>query len=99
MWQLGSGVFLGWSLGANDASNVFGTAVASQMVRFWTAAILCSIFAMAGALLQGAEGMHTYHDALIMARGVSLPKERFSILNVTRHVLLALGVEPPEDMD
>jgi len=45
------------------------------------------------------EGMHTYHDALIMARGVELPQERFSILNVTRHVLSALGVEPPEDMD
>jgi len=45
------------------------------------------------------EGMHTYHDALIMARGVDLPEERFSIMNVTRHILYALGVEPPEDMD
>ena len=33
-----SGLFLGWSLGANDASNVFGTAVASRMIRFATAA-------------------------------------------------------------
>ena len=45
------------------------------------------------------EGMHTYHDAVIMARGVELPQERFSILNVTRHVLRAMDVEPPEDMD
>ena len=32
------GVFLGWSLGANDASNIFGTAVGSRMLRFRTAA-------------------------------------------------------------
>ena len=28
------GLFLGWSLGANDAANVFGTAVGTRMVRF-----------------------------------------------------------------
>ncbi|HIO60454.1 MAG TPA: inorganic phosphate transporter, partial [Deltaproteobacteria bacterium] len=27
---LSSGLFLGWSLGANDAANVFGTAVGSR---------------------------------------------------------------------
>jgi len=45
------------------------------------------------------EGMHTYHDALIMARGVELPTERFSIINVTRCLLRSLGVEPPGHMD
>jgi PiT family inorganic phosphate transporter len=62
MWQVISGIFLGWSLGSNDASNVFGTAVASRMVRYWTAAILCSIFVILGALLHGAEGMETYRE-------------------------------------
>ncbi|MBU1219342.1 inorganic phosphate transporter family protein [Myxococcota bacterium] len=62
MWQIISGVFLGWSLGANDASNVFGTAVASRMVKFWTAAILCSVFVLLGAVLQGSGGMHTYKN-------------------------------------
>ena len=51
MWQVLSGVFLGWSLGSNDASNVFGTAVASRMVKFWTAALLCSFFVILGALV------------------------------------------------
>lgn len=59
MWQLISGIYLGWALGANDASNVFGTAVASRMLRFWTAAILASIFIFLGALLEGSAGMHT----------------------------------------
>ncbi len=56
MWQLSSGVFLGWALGSNDASNVFGTAVASRMIKFWTAAVLCSVFVVLGAVLQGAGG-------------------------------------------
>ena len=45
------------------------------------------------------EGMHTYHDAMIMAQGVELPKERFSIINVAKCVFRALGVEPPADLD
>ena len=54
-----SGLFLGWSLGANDASNVFGTAVASRMIRFRTAAIYCSIFVILGAVISGAGASHT----------------------------------------
>ncbi|MFH1935254.1 MAG: inorganic phosphate transporter [Pseudomonadota bacterium] len=59
MLSLLGGVFLGWSLGANDASNVFGSAVASRMLKFWTAAVLASIFVLLGALLQGQAGIET----------------------------------------
>lgn len=51
------GVFLGWSLGSNDAANVFGTAVASRMVRYRTAVVLIAIFVIAGAVLQGGPGI------------------------------------------
>ena len=50
---LSSGLFLGWSLGSQDASNVFGTAVATRMVKFKTAAVVCSIFIMLGAVISG----------------------------------------------
>jgi len=50
---LTSGLFLGWSLGANDAANVFGTAVGTKMIRFRTAALLCSIFVILGATFGG----------------------------------------------
>lgn len=56
---LSSGLFLGWSLGANDAANVFGTAVGSKMIRFKTAALLCSIFVILGAVVSGAGASHT----------------------------------------
>jgi|TARA_B110000263_G_scaffold143652_1_gene124635 PiT family inorganic phosphate transporter len=48
------GLFLGWSLGANDAANVFGTAVGTRMMRFRTAAIICSIFVILGAIISGS---------------------------------------------
>ncbi|MFQ6024490.1 MAG: inorganic phosphate transporter [Acidiferrobacterales bacterium] len=56
---LSSGLFLGWSLGANDAANVFGTAVGTRMVKFSTAAFICSAFVLLGAVLSGAGASHT----------------------------------------
>ncbi|NQU60651.1 MAG: inorganic phosphate transporter [Rhodospirillales bacterium] len=54
LFFLTSGLFLGWALGANDAANVFGTAVGTRMIRFSTAAIICSIFVILGAVYSGA---------------------------------------------
>ena len=56
---LSSGLFLGWSLGANDAANVFGTAVGTRMVRFATAAVICSVFVILGAVISGGGAAHT----------------------------------------
>ena len=53
------GVLLGWSLGANDAANVFGTAVGARMVRWATAAFLAAVFVILGAWLQGGSGVET----------------------------------------
>lgn len=49
-----SGLFLGWSLGANDAANIFGTAVGTRMIRFRTAAVIASVFVVLGAVVSGA---------------------------------------------
>jgi len=54
-----SGLFLGWSLGANDAANIFGTAVGTKMVRFKTAALVGSVFVILGAVVDGAGATHT----------------------------------------
>ncbi|MBW2653465.1 MAG: anion permease [Deltaproteobacteria bacterium] len=59
MYSLLGGIFLGWSLGANDASNIFGTAVSSRMIKFWTAALLASVFVILGALISGQAGIET----------------------------------------
>ena len=55
---LSSGLFLGWSLGANDGANVFGTAVGSRMLRFLTAAWVGGVFVVLGAVISGAGASH-----------------------------------------
>ena len=59
LFFLTSGLFLGWTLGANDAANIFGSAVGSRMIKFRRAAIIASIFVILGAVIQGAGGSHT----------------------------------------
>lgn len=54
LFFLSSGLFLGWSLGANDAANIFGTAVGSKMVRFKFIATVASIFVVLGAVFGGS---------------------------------------------
>jgi len=51
---ISSGLFLGWSLGANDAANIFGTAVGTRMLSFKKAALIASIFVILGAVMQGS---------------------------------------------
>ncbi len=59
LFFLSSGLFLGWSLGANDAANVFGTAVGSKMLRFRTAAITAAIMVIVGAAISGSGAAET----------------------------------------
>jgi len=54
LFFLTSGLFLGWSLGANDASHIFGSAVGSKMMTFRKAAAIASVFFILGAVLQGS---------------------------------------------
>ena len=56
---LSSGLFMGWSLGANDAANIFGTAVGTRMIRFRTAALICGLFVIIGAVFSGTGAAHT----------------------------------------
>jgi len=59
MYHLSGSVILGWALGANDAANVFGTAVASRMVRYRSAVGLSAIFVVLGAVVGGSGGFQT----------------------------------------
>lgn len=59
---LSSGLFLGWSLGANDAANVFGSAVGAKMISFRKAALTAGLFVIIGAVVQGAGATDTLSD-------------------------------------
>lgn len=56
---ISSGLFLGWSLGANNAVSLFGTAVTSKMIKFRTAAIIGGIFVVLGSFISGAGTTNT----------------------------------------
>ena len=47
-------LILGWALGKNNLSNLFGTAVGTRMVRLRTAEILAAAFVAIGAFLSGS---------------------------------------------
>jgi len=74
---ISSGLFLGWSLGGNDAANIFGSAVGSKMLSFKRAATIAGIFVILGAVFQGRGGAETLNslgavDALAGGFAVSL---------------------------
>ena len=60
MWiylLLAAGLFMGWSLGTNDAANAFGTAVATRVVKYRTAIIIIAVMVMVGAILLGDQNI------------------------------------------
>ena len=50
---LAAGLFMGWSLGTNDAANAFGTAVATRVVSYRVAVIIIAVFVIIGAFAGG----------------------------------------------
>lgn len=60
------GLLLGWTLGGNDAANVFGPAVTTGRVRFRTIALVAALFVVLGAGLQGGAGVATYGSLAIV---------------------------------
>jgi PiT family inorganic phosphate transporter len=75
LFFLSSGLFLGWSLGANDASNIFGTAVGTKMLRFSTAAVIASIFIILGSVISGQNTA----DTLNALGGINTLPAAFSV--------------------
>jgi PiT family inorganic phosphate transporter len=92
MLSLLGGVFLGWSLGANDAANAFGSAVSSRMVKFWTAAVMASIFVVLGALLEGRAGIETLQGLTELTLKMAVVSSVAAALTVTIMTVLGLPV-------
>lgn len=56
--QLFAGLFMGWSLGTNDAANAFGTAVATRVVSYRTAVIIIGFLVVVGTFTGGANNIN-----------------------------------------
>lgn len=83
-------VFFGWSLGANDAANIFGTAVSNRIVKYRIATIISAIFILVGALLGGAKGIETISNVTAQ----SLMSGSISVLSaaITMTIMTYIGV-------
>jgi len=92
VFHLLGGVFLGWSLGANDGANVFGPAVSSRMLRFWTAAILASVFVIMGAILSGQPGIETLKGLTTLGLRQAVISSVAAAITVTIMTILRLPV-------
>ena len=55
-------IFLGWTLGFNNMSTVFGPPVVSGVIKYRLATILASLFIFLGAWLGGINGVSTVSD-------------------------------------
>jgi PiT family inorganic phosphate transporter len=60
-----AGVFMGWSLGTNDAANAFGTAVATKVIRYRTAVIIIAIFVILGAFISGSNNLTSISELAV----------------------------------
>ena len=91
MWiflLLGAGLFMGWSLGTNDAANAFGTAVATRVVKYRTAIIIIAIMVMLGAVLLGHNNINklssiaTNNDVVASAEDVNAAIENGTLADL-----------------
>jgi PiT family inorganic phosphate transporter len=62
VWKVISGIFLGWSLGANDSANIFGTGVTTGIVKYQTVILLTAIFVLIGSIAEGSKCMRIVGD-------------------------------------
>ncbi len=84
MLSICSGGVLGWALGSNDAANVFGTAVTTNVIKYRVAIVLTAIFVIIGALVDGYAGVENLSDYAYQS-AVNTPLAAFL-------VMLAAGV-------
>jgi PiT family inorganic phosphate transporter len=92
MLALLGGIFLGWSLGANDAANAFGPAVTSRMLKFWYAAVVAAFFVLLGALAEGQAPIETLKSITALSLKKAIVSSVAAAATVTLMTLLGFPV-------
>jgi len=78
--------------GKNSGQNAFGSAVSSRMIKFWTAAVLASIFVVLGALLEGQAGIETLQSLTELTLKMAVVSSVAAAVTVTIMTVLRLPV-------
>lgn len=95
---IAGGVFLGWALGANDSANVFGTAVASRIISYRRATLLCGAMVILGAYMQGEAGLHTYSSLAEQSISTLLVTTLSAAITVTIMTVLSLPISASQSV-
>jgi len=75
-----AGVFMGWSLGTNDAANAFGTAVATRVVKYRTAVIIIAVLVIIGAILLGENNIFKVAELATSNKVLASEQEIYSAI-------------------
>jgi PiT family inorganic phosphate transporter len=68
---IAAAIYMGWSLGSNDATNCIGTAVGGGILRLRTALILAGVFALIGAVVSGGQVITTFKEGVLPAGSIT----------------------------
>jgi len=98
MIPLLGGIYIGWGVGANDASNVFGTAVGAGIIRYRNAAVLCASAIILGAILQGEKGIETLSSLTEQNDKTLLIVSMSAAFTVTVMTILGLPISTSQAM-
>jgi PiT family inorganic phosphate transporter len=85
-------LYLGWSLGSNDAANVFGPQVNSGTIKYRNAIFLAAAFITVGALLEGEKCFSTIGGISVLASTTAIVSTLAAALTVTLMSYLGLPI-------
>ncbi len=71
------GLFMAWSVGANDLANIMSTTMGSKAISVRKAIVIALIFEVAGALLGGTDVAKTIQHGIINTQITAYPPEIF----------------------
>lgn len=66
------GLFVGWTIGANDAANCLGTSVGAGLINYKKAVVIVAVMALIGAVAQGQATTATVGKGIIDASSIPL---------------------------
>lgn len=85
-------VYLGWTLGANNTANVFGTGVTSELIKYRLATILTAAFVILGAVIEGPKVMNTVGQFTNLTPSIAFVAVLSAAITVTIMTYLKLPI-------
>lgn len=73
-----AGVYMAWSIGANDVANAMGTSVGSHALTITQAVIVAAIFEFIGAFLVGQEVTNTIRQDIVNPESLNISSIAFA---------------------